>query len=68
MNHRSTGRFHERFLYLIFIAHIVGVILLKKPGSAIPLTTIHVRFGRLTATAMIGIEKPGLFLAGFFAA
>ncbi len=43
------------------------VVIVKKPGSANPLTTMHVRFGRLTVTAMIGIDKSGLFLAGFFA-
>ena len=51
---------------LAFLAPIFGVVMMKKPGSKIPLRKIHVWLGRLTILAMFGVAASGLLTTGLF--
>lgn len=53
-------------IVLIFTVPTIGFVMMKKPGSKIPLKKIHVWVGRLTILGMIAVIVSGLFTAGLF--
>lgn len=51
---------------LTFLVPTLGFVMMKKPGSKMPLRKIHVWIGRLTILGMLGVIVSGLFAAGLF--
>lgn len=54
-------------ILVAFLVPILGFIMMKKPGSKIPLRKIHLWLGRLTILAMLAVAASGLFTTGLFA-